>query len=251
MCGRYALSASAQDIALQFGLDGQPEAFLPSDWNIAPTKPIIFITASDHAGLHRQCNIGLWGLVPHWSKDTKRSANTINARVESVSEKPSFRSAFKARRCLIPADGYYEWATEIGSFAPKQPFYIYRSDEKLLAMAGIYEHWTNPATGQILTTTSILTRESAGTIASIHHRMPVLLPPDRWAHWLSADTLQATQIAEYEELLRVPNPAADLVPRPVSTAVNNVRNNGPELLEPVETMAEMTLFDALDEDQTR
>ena len=242
MCGRYALSANAHDIALEFGVDGEPEVFLSSDWNIAPTKSVPFISATDHDGIQRNLSSGSWGLVPEWSKDTKRASSMINARVESVAEKPSFRSAFKSRRCLVPADGYYEWATEPGAFAPKQPFYVYKGDGHLLAMAGLYEYWTDPHTGQQLTTTSILTRESTGEIASIHHRMPVLLPPDRWAQWLSADSLTTEQVPAYLTLLDVPQPDAGLLIRPVSTAVNRVRNNGPELTAEVRIDPEPSLF---------
>ena len=165
MCGRYALSADAQDIALQFDVKGKPDAFLPADWNISPTKNIYFVNASDQDGKARQLEIASWGLVPSWSKDASRASNTINARVESVAEKPSFRSAFKARRCLVPADGYYEWATELGNFKLKQPFYISNEDNSLLSMAGLYEDWANPQTGEVLTTVSIITRESVGEIA--------------------------------------------------------------------------------------
>jgi len=245
MCGRYALSANAQDIALEFGVDGEPEAFLPSDWNIAPTKKVYFVNATDHDGIQRHLSIGLWGLVPSWSKDAKRAANTINARVESVAEKPSFRSAFKSRRCLIPANGYYEWATESGDFQPKQPFYVYKSDGHLLAMAGLYEYWTNPDSGEQLTTTSVITRESTGLIASIHHRMPILLPPDRWAHWLSADSITSEQISDYLDSLELPKPDAGLAIRAVSTQVNSVRHNGPELISEVDTGPEPSLFPTL------
>ena len=242
MCGRYALAANAQDIALEFGIDGPPQAFLPADWNIAPTKDVFFVNADDHEGVRRHLSVGSWGLVPQWSKDAKRLASTINARVESVAEKPSFRSAFKSRRCLIPANGYYEWATESGDFAPKQPFYVYRNDGHLLAMAGLYEHWTDPTLRTTLTTTSVLTRESTGLIATIHHRMPILLPTERWAKWLSSDSLTSEQTDEYLDLLDLPQPEAGLAVRPVSTKVNSVRNNGPELLNGDKIEPETSLF---------
>lgn len=242
MCGRYALSANAQDISLEFGTDGKPEAFLPSDWNISPTKKIYFVKGMDSAGLNRRIEIGSWGLVPSWSKDSSRAASAINARVESVSEKPSFRSAFKSRRCLIPANGYYEWATEVGSFKPKQPFYISNQNSSLLSMAGIYEEWVNPQSGEILTSTSIITRESTGEIAKIHHRMPVILPKDRWASWLSSDSLNQDRINEYLDLLEIPKPNFGLIAKPVSTAVNNARNNGPELIKEIELGDPGTLF---------
>ena len=242
MCGRYALSADAQDIALQFDASGKPPAILPADWNISPTKSVYFINADDPQGADRSIQIASWGLVPSWSKDATRAANTINARVESVAEKPSFRSAFKSRRCLVPADGYYEWATEIGQFKPKQPFYIFNEDSSLLSMAGLYEEWVNPQSGEILTTVSIITRESTGQIAKIHHRMPVLLPKDRWSTWLSAETLAAAQVPQYLDLLELPKPDAGLAIRPVSTSVNNARNHGPELINEIELGEPDTLF---------
>jgi putative SOS response-associated peptidase YedK len=242
MCGRYALSADAQDIALQFDTQGKPDAFLPADWNISPTKNVYFINASDHDGKARQLEIASWGLIPSWSKDATRQASTINARVESVAEKPSFRSAFKSRRCLVPADGYYEWATEVGNFKHKQPFYISNEDQSLLSMAGLYEEWANPQTGEVITTVSIITRESVGEIAKVHHRMPVLLPKDRWANWLSADSLSKEQVPAYLDLLDLPKPDAGLAIRPVSTAVNNARNRGPELVQEIELGEPETLF---------
>lgn len=242
MCGRYALSADAQDIALQFDAEGKPEALIPSDWNISPTKNVYFINASDSEGKDRKIEIASWGLVPSWSKDPTRAANAINARVESVSEKPSFRSAFKSRRCLVPANGYYEWATEVGDFKIKQPFFISKTDGSLLAMAGLFETWLNPKTGTELTTLSIITRESTGQIAKIHHRMPVILPSDRWSTWLSTSSVNKEQVPQYLDLLDLSKPDEGLQAWPVSTAVNNARNHGPELIKKVELEAPGTLF---------
>lgn len=241
MCGRYALTANAQDIALQFGVDGLPEEFLPSDWNISPTKNIYFIKARDALGIERKLELGSWGLVPSWSKDRSRQASTINARLESVAEKPSFRSAFRSRRCLIPASGYYEWATEIGNFKLKQPFYIYRQDQELLPLAGIYEIWIDPNTGRELATASILTRQSTGQISKIHHRMPVFVPKKYWTTWLTAATLDKDKGVQYLNMLDFENPDTGLTFHPVSTLVNNARNNGPELISEVSVQVE-TLF---------
>jgi putative SOS response-associated peptidase YedK len=242
MCGRYALSASAQDITLQFDAQRKPESFLPSDWNISPTKNVFIIKAGDHDGLKRELMTASWGLIPSWSKDASRQASTINTRAESVSEKPSFRSAFKSRRCLVPANGYFEWATEVGNFKHKQPFYISNQDGSLLSMAGLYENWANPQTGEVLTTFSIITRESVGEISKVHHRMPVLLPNDLWAKWLSTDPLSKERTLEYLDLIEVLKPDSGLVIYPVSTAVNNARNHGPELIAPVELGQPETLF---------
>jgi putative SOS response-associated peptidase YedK len=242
MCGRYALSASAEDIALQFDAENKPEAFLPAQWNISPTQPILIVNGLDGSGDTRAISKVSWGLVPSWSEDTSRASNAINARVESISEKPSFRSAFRKRRCIIPATGYFEWATELGKYKPKQPFYIYNEDNSLLAMAGIYEEWINPVTRNPLTSAAIITRESVGTIAPIHHRMPVLLPKDRWSAWLSTDSLGESEVQEYLGLLETPKPDAGLVFRPVSSAVNNARNVGPQLIDAIELGEPETLF---------
>lgn len=242
MCGRYALSASAEDIALQFDAEGKPDAFLPAQWNISPTQPILIVNGIDSSGDARTISKVSWGLVPSWSEDVSRASNAINARVESISEKPSFRSAFRKRRCLIPASGYFEWATELDRYKPKQPFYIHNEDNSLLAMAGIYEEWINPVTRNPLISAAIITRESVGVIAPIHHRMPVLLPKDRWATWLSTDSLGESEVQEYLALLEFPKPDAGLVFRPVSSAVNNARNVGPQLIDEIELGEPETLF---------
>jgi len=122
MCGRYALNISGEDLALEFAAGNANVALTPSNWNISPTTPIPFVAANNEGGDSRQLQMGRWGLIPSWAKDASRQSNAINARVESIAEKPTFKSAFKSRRCLIPATGYYEWATELGQYKPKQPF---------------------------------------------------------------------------------------------------------------------------------
>ena len=242
MCGRYALSQGAEDLALEFDADELPAAFVPADWNISPTKPIYFIAGKDSTGLKRKIDIALWGLIPNWSKNSSSASNTINARVETVFEKPSFSSAFRYRRCLIPADGYYEWATTLGPFPPKQPFYISNENRSSLAMAGIFEMWKNPRDGKVITSAAILTRESVGDISKIHTRMPVLLPPDRWSKWLSIVPIPDNGVAEYLDLLKTKDPATGLIAHPVRTDVNSARNSGPHLIEEVELGEPETLF---------
>lgn len=156
MCGRFAATASIDEIATEFALVGVPERELNQSWNVAPTSDIYVI-------VEQRLEIMKWGLIPTWAKSGFTGANTINARSESVHEKPSFKSAFRARRCLIPATGYFEWATELGEYPSKQPFFIQRNDKKQLAMAGIYENGT----------AAIITKEAEGFLASIHHRMPL------------------------------------------------------------------------------
>ena len=242
MCGRYALSQGADDLALEFDAGNVTAAFLPIDWNIAPTKEIYFIAGDDPSGSKRRVDTALWGLIPSWSKDATGASNTINARVETVSEKPSFRTAFRTRRCLIPADGYYEWATENGPYRPKQPFYISHVNGSSLAMAGIYEQWTDPRNGKKIVTTAILTRVSVGMISTIHRRMPVILPFDRWNQWLSSRPLSELDVPAYLALLETQDPAAGLTAHPVSNAVNSARNSGSELAVEVELGEPETLF---------
>lgn len=242
MCGRYALSQGAEDLALEFQASEITPTFLPADWNIAPTKQIYFIAGDDGSGTKRKVDTALWGLIPSWSKDASGASNLINARVETVSEKPSFRSAFRSRRCLIPADGYYEWATAIGPYSPKQPFYISNMDKSLLSMAGIFEEWVNPRDGKRILSASILTRESVGEISAIHHRMPVILPRERWSKWLSSTPVSEQDVPAYLALLETENPAAGLTAHPVSNAVNSARNSGPELARAVELGEPETLF---------
>jgi len=236
------MSQGADDLALEFQADNRTDVFVPADWNISPTKQIYIIAGDDPSGAKRRVDIALWGLIPSWSKNSSSASNTINARVETVSEKPSFRSAFRYRRCLIPADGYYEWATTIGPYPPKQPFYISHENKSSLAMAGIFEEWKNPRDGKTLVSAAILTRESVGDISAIHNRMPVLLPTDRWAKWLSSVPVADRDVPRYLALLETENPAAGLIAYSVSTAVNSARNSGPALTQKVELGEPETLF---------
>lgn len=242
MCGRYALSSGAEDLALEFEAHDATPTFLPVDWNITPTKEIYFISGTDSTGISRSVATAFWGLIPSWSKDASKASNTINARVETVAQKPSFQSAFRNRRCIIPATGYYEWATAIGRYAPKQPFYISNADGSSLAMAGIFEEWVNPRDGKQITSAAILTREAVGELSTIHTRMPVILPRDRWSDWLSHDRISESEVPSYLALLEAGNPAAGLAFHPVSNAVNSARSSGPELTYEVELGDPETLF---------
>jgi putative SOS response-associated peptidase YedK len=242
MCGRYALDTSISDLEDAFFASSKVKDALPSDWNISPTKEIYFVSGDNPQGSERSIDVAHWGIIPSWSKDASRASNAINARVESIAEKPSFSSALRSRRCLIPASGYFEWATALGPYAPKQPFYIFNKDQSLLPMAGLFEYWVNPATGKTITSASIITRESVGRIATIHHRMPIMLPPDRWDQWLSNEKLSESQVPDYLNLLDLENPEAGLDFRPVSIKVNNARNAGANLIEGIELTEPVTLF---------
>lgn len=240
MCGRFALSAMISEIAEEFSTKGQPESTLPIDWNIKPTQDIYIIRDSGHS--NREIAIASWGMIAPWSKnsiDAQRSqSQAINARSESVHEKPTFRRAFRSHRCLIPATGYFEWATELGRLKSKQPVFISRDDERLIAFAGIFDEWISPE-GKRFQSAAIITRDAVGEIAKVHNRMPVCMPEDRWDSWLNRESKDLENI---RALMAVPKPDEHLRFWPVSTAVNSIRNNGSQLIEPVELGEPETLF---------
>ena len=242
MCGRYALNISGEDLAIEFAAGVKDAAFTPSNWNISPTTAIPFISSDDEKGIERSINTARWGLIPSWAKDASRQANAINARVESIAEKPTFKSAFKSRRCLVPVTGYYEWATELGKYKPKQPFYISHKDKHSLAIAGLYESWINPATNSPITTAAIITREAAGIVAPIHHRMPVILPKELWSAWLSNKSLTPDETEHYLNMINLNQPDEALTFWPVSDEVNNARNAGSQLAQEIALPESGTLF---------
>lgn len=225
MCGRFATSKSLDQLEEEFSLVGLPSRELPANWNVAPTQEIYVITQ----GL--KLEIMRWGLIPTWAKSDFVSAHTINARSESVHEKPSFRQAFTSRRCFIPADGYYEWATELGKYPSKQPFFIHRRDKKPLAMAGVYENGT----------VAIITKEATGALAAIHNRMPLFLPHEDWQPWLDPSL---NDVSVLQGVLRhgLTPESAGLVADPVSTRVNKIANNGGELVQAIELGEQETLL---------
>ena len=235
MCGRFALSAMLTDIAEEFSTSAEPNRTLPVDWNIKPTQDIYIVK-------NQEITIASWGLIAPWSKNSndalRSQSQAINARSESVHEKPTFRTAFRQRRCLVPATGYYEWATELGRYKTKQPVFISRDDEKLLAFAGIFDRWISPE-GEIRDSVAIITRDAVGDLAKVHNRMPLFLPRDRWGAWMDSTV---TNVEEIRTLMQVPDPDAHLRYWPVSTLVNSIRNNGAELIAPIELGDPETLF---------
>jgi putative SOS response-associated peptidase YedK len=247
MCGRYAQTADMRELMEQFEVTGtSPEASLPLNWNIAPTNPIYIVRANDRTGndveAKRALTIVSWGLIGPWLTDMQEArasqSRAINARSESIHEKPTFRNAFRSTRCLIPAAGYYEWATAMGRYSPKQPFYISARDGKQLPIAGIWSSWSAP-NGEIIETASIITQEAQGELATIHSRMPVFMPQDRWDMWLNP---RNTDVNELKSLMVVENPESIVVARPVSNAVNSVANNGKELIVEADLGEPETLF---------
>ncbi|MDT7598612.1 MAG: hypothetical protein QOK26_689 [Pseudonocardiales bacterium] len=252
MCGRYASTRSAADIADEFrAVDATGDAAPDADYNVAPTKPVLAVVqrhprdadgTADGSRTERSVRVLRWGLVPSWAKDPSVGSRMINARAETAATKPAFRKALAARRCLLPADGWYEWrraatgsgaATKSGA-AGKQPFFITGSANGKpggsLALAGVWEFWRPADGGEPLLTAAVLTTEAVGPLAEIHDRMPLLLAPADWSAWLDPDA------APPMDLLAPPSAelVAGLELRPVSSRVNNVRHEGPELVERVE-----------------
>ncbi len=222
MCGRFTQTATPEAIAEQFQVD-DPLLFKPN-YNISPTQRVAVVRLNPES-VKRECVLLRWGLIPSWAKDAKIGNQCINAKGETVAEKPAFRSAFKKRRCLVIADGFYEWQ-RLGE--RKQPIWIGRKDKRPFAFAGLWEHW-KPAEGEPIETCAIITTEPNDLMAPIHNRMPVILAPASYIPWLDhttpADSLKA--------LLR-PYPSAELQAYPVSTLVNNPRHNAPACLEPAQ-----------------
>lgn len=239
MCGRYAASRDPSIIVDEFEVDEVPDRVLPQDWNVAPTKEIYVIRDRpdpEGAPPTREMLIAKWGLIPGWAKDPSIGARMNNARMETAATKPAFRQAYAKRRCLIPADGYYEWFTSSDlndkGRPIKEPYFIRNTDGSSLAMAGLLEWWRDRAAGEEapwILTAAILTTDATPDLEHIHDRMPVMVPRAGWRRWLDA-TWDGS--GAWGSLLG-PVPAGVLTAERVSMAVNNSRNNGPELVKAV------------------
>jgi putative SOS response-associated peptidase YedK len=252
MCGRYASSRRPEDLIEEFEVTSPKVAEpLAADYNVAPTKEVYAVlergARPTDGGVaeppERQLRVLRWGLVPSWAKDPSIGNRMINARMETVADKPAYKRAFAVRRCLLPADGYFEWypteeKTKAGK-PKKQPFFIHPVDGGVLAMAGLYEIWKDPTKADddpelFRWTCTVLTTQAEDDLGHIHDRMPLMVPRERWGAWLDPT------LSDRDELLPLLEPAAPgrLEAFPVSTLVSNVRNNGPELLEPLPLGAE-------------
>lgn len=256
MCGRYASIKAPTDLADEFRAVDATDGAAQPDYNVAPTKQIVAVVQRhprdadgppDPDTTERTLRLVRWGLVPSWAKDPKAGARMINARSETAAEKPAFKRAMQARRCLVPADGWYEWQR---GPEHKQPYYTHYADGSSLAMAGIWEYWKpkedpEGAYPDGLVTASVLTTSAVGVLAQVHDRMPLLLPPSAWDAWLDPDV--GADDASVAALLAPPSDelVGALELRPVSPKVNSVRNNGPELLEPFEDVPEPLQLDLL------
>ncbi len=237
MCGRYAASRDPDDLVEEFEVQERPPQALEPSWNVAPSKDVYAVVERAPRGQPdvdpvRTLRVVRWGLVPSWAKDPSIGNRMINARMETVAEKPAFRRAFAKRRCLLPADGYYEWYGE--TKGRKQPFFIRPADGGVLAMAGLYELWKDPsATAENqdpwLWTCTVLTTSATDDLGRIHDRMPLLVERQRYAEWLDP----AHDDPETLRSLLVPAAPGRLSAYPVSTDVGNVRNDGPQLVEPL------------------
>jgi putative SOS response-associated peptidase YedK len=252
MCGRYATARDPADLVEEFDIErvAVEEALAPN-YNVAPTDPVYAVLErvdKEHpdGAAQRQLRVVRWGLVPPWAKDPKIGGRLINARAETLSEKPAFRKAFAARRCLLPADGYYEWHTDAAAEPPakggarrgdKQPFFVHRRGGGILPMAGLYEFWRDPnapaGVDPWLWSCAVITTEAVDDLGRIHDRMPMLVEPQNWNRWLDPRGGEPKDLSP----LLVPAASSRLAAHPVSTRVNDVRNNGPELIAPVEGIA--------------
>jgi putative SOS response-associated peptidase YedK len=225
MCGRFVGFRKIEELKQYFPID-QSNCEAVANYNVAPTQQILAIARLGQSNVLDKYH---WGLVPFWAKDTNIGYKMINARMETVATKPSFREALKKRRCLIPADGFYEWRGQKGD---KQPMFITLPDQAPFAFAGLWETWhdkQNP--DELYRSCTIITREAAGAVKELHHRMPVILEPDAYSHWLDSDNRNADSINEMLHSRSI----TDLIFYPVAKQVNSVSNNDLSNIKPIQT----------------
>ena len=220
MCGRYLITSAPEAFRRLFGYPEQPN--FPPRYNVAPTQPIPIVRVVEGK---RQFALVRWGLIPPWVKDPRTFSLLINARAESVNDKPAFRNAMRRRRCLVPADGFYDWKAE---GVQRRPFVVRPKDRAPIAYAGLWETWIGP-NGEELETAAIVTTAANRALARLHERMPVIVPPEAFDLWLDCRNVDATTAAA----LLVPSGEQTLEAYEISPAVNRADNDGPELLEPL------------------
>ena len=218
MCGRFTQRADSKRIAKEFKVTEVPA--VEARYNVAPTQEVLAVRGR---GDGREMTFFKWGLVPSWAKDASMGARLINARSETVAEKPAFRAAFKQRRCVIPADGFYEWQRTEGR---KQPFFFRMRDEHPFGFAGLWERWEGEG-GRVINSCAILTTEANEVLRPVHDRMPVILHPDDYELWLCGSARELDLVKE----VLMPYPATEMVGYPVGSGVNSPRNQGAGLLE--------------------
>ncbi|WP_413451296.1 SOS response-associated peptidase [Georgenia phoenicis] len=240
MCGRYANARRDSDLIDAFHVEDVRDPRLEPSWNVAPMQDVRIVLErltkdEPEEPARRHLRTARWGLVPSWAKDPAIGSRLINARSETITEKPSFKAAAAKRRCIVPADGYYEWQKLDETGKKKQPYYLHAQDEAPLAFAGLYEWWKDPELpddhpDKWRCTTTILTATASDALGHVHDRSPVIVPPDMLADWLNPSITDLVDIREIVAAMPEPH----LVPRAVGKAVGNVRNNGPQLIEPLE-----------------
>lgn len=222
MCGRFTQQRPTSELAEIFGAEDLADD--PGErYNVAPTDPAAVVVQRDD---RRAVVAYRWGLVPHWATDARGAARAINARAETVASVPTFRNAFRRRRCIVPVDGFYEWRRE-GTV--RQPFLIRRVDRRPLALAGLWAGWRDPSSGEVRRSFTIVTTRPNELVSVLHDRMPVVLAPGAWENWLDAEL---RDVGELRGLLE-PAPDGELEMFAVGRHVNDVRRNGPELVEPL------------------
>jgi putative SOS response-associated peptidase YedK len=227
VCGRFAFYSSHEAVVRLFGLpDDTPE--VEPQYNIAPTTfiPVVRESSADVAATRRLAMM-YWGLVPAWARDKSMGARMINARAETLNEKPAFREAFRRRRGLVPADAYFEWM-KVGA-RDTQPYFIQPASGAPFALAAVWERWRDPVTGDRLESCALITTAANRSIAHVHDRMPVVLPAAAFAEWLDPGNRHVEDLARFF----APDAAGELVATPVSRRVSNARNQGPECIEPL------------------
>jgi putative SOS response-associated peptidase YedK len=220
MCGRFALYSDPSTLAHRFSAGVLPD--IRPRFNVAPTQNILIVREESDK---RHFAWARWGLIPHWAKDVDIGYSTINARAETVADKPVFRDAFRRRRCLIPADGFYEWQAKPGSKA-KQPWFLVLRNRLPMALAGLWERWRSPE-GEEVESCSIIVTEANTLMQPIHDRMPVILAPGHWDAWLETSSYDARTL---QNLLK-PYPNEDMAAWKVSTKVNSPKNDFEECIE--------------------
>jgi putative SOS response-associated peptidase YedK len=228
MCGRYRLSTHPHALYEQFALElvNPDEREIPPRYNIAPTQPVLAVRRRGDG--KRELVLLHWGLIPSWAKEPSIGNRMINARAETVAEKPSFRNALRRRRCLIPADGFYEWLKRPSG--PKQPFDVSREDGAPFALAGLWEHWQGP-NGEEIESCTIVTTAANRLMKPLHDRMPVIIDAADYETWLAGEGEHPREVQALQTLL-APREWQGMRTRPVSRLVNNTRNEGPRLLDP-------------------
>jgi len=224
MCGRYTIKASKKQIEEEFKASINQEPLLKARYNIAPTQIVAVVV--EVRGERRLCGFR-WGLIPSWAKDESIGNKLINARAETLAEKPSFKNAFRSRRCLVAASGFYEWQKK--GAGPKQPVYFYLPEREVVGFAGLWEEWIDRETGECVESCTIITTEANELVEPVHERMPVILKPENYDEWLDETRKQTNNLQN----LLVPYPSTGMASYAVSLSVNSPRFDSAEMIAPL------------------